>query len=108
MALMCVLGLFMEVVEVRVSVLALVKTGLILMGNDPVWLAILSAINRQTSCLTPPFGFSLFYLRGAAPPEVTTGHIYAGVVPFIMLQIVGIALIWALPGLATWLPAAVF
>jgi len=81
---------------------------LILMGHDPVWLAILIAINLQTSFLTPPFGFSLFYLRGAAPPEITTGQIYAGVAPFILLQIAGIAVIWAVPALATWLPNTVF
>ena len=108
MALIFVLGFFLDFVEITVIVLPLVAPVLILMGHDPVWLAILIAINLQTSFLTPPFGFSLFYLRGAAPPEVTTGQIYAGVAPFIVLQIVGIAVIWALPGIATWLPAAVF
>ena len=108
MALIFVLGFFLDFVEITVILLPLVMPVLILMGHDPVWLAILIAVNLQTSFLTPPFGFSLFYLRGAAPPEVTTGHIYAGVVPFIVLQIVGIALLWALPGLATWLPSAVF
>ena len=73
-----------------------------------VWLSVLIAINLQTSFLTPPFGFSLFYLRGAAPPEVTTGHIYAGVLPFIGLQAVGVLLVWLLPDLATWLPGALF
>ena len=66
------------------------------------------AINLQTSFLTPPFGFSLFYLRGAAPKEVTTGHIYAGVVPFIAIQAVGVILIWLIPSLATWLPSVLF
>ena len=66
------------------------------------------AINLQTSFLTPPFGFSLFYLRGAAPKEVTTGHIYKGVAPFILLQAVGVLAVWLLPELATWLPRALF
>jgi len=82
--------------------------GLIVMGHDPVWLAILIAVNLQTSFLTPPFGFSLFYLRGVAPPEIPTTAIYLGVAPFIGLQILGMALIWLLPTLATWLPAVVF
>jgi TRAP-type mannitol/chloroaromatic compound transport system permease large subunit len=81
---------------------------LILLGHDPIWLTVLIAINLQTSFLTPPFGFSLFYLRGVAPKEVTTGDIYRGVAPFIGLQIVGMALIWLLPFLATHLPAVLF
>ncbi len=108
MALIFVLGFFLDFVEITVIVLPLVAPVLILMGHDPVWLAILIAINLQTSFLTPPFGFSLFYLRGAAPPEISTGQIYAGVAPFIVLQIVGIAVIWAVPALATWLPGVVF
>src|SRR5690606_41107553 len=66
--------------------------------------SVLIAINLQTSFLTPPFGLSLFYLRGAAPKEITTAQIYLGVVPFIMLQVIGIALIWSFPTIATWLP----
>jgi TRAP-type mannitol/chloroaromatic compound transport system permease large subunit len=62
-------------------------------------------MNLQTSFLTPPFGFALFYLRGVAPPEVTTGAIYRGVVPFILIQILAIAILWVWPPLATWLPA---
>jgi TRAP-type mannitol/chloroaromatic compound transport system permease large subunit len=104
MALIFVLGFFLDFVEITVIVLPLVVPGLILMGHDPMWLAILIAVNLQTSFLTPPFGFSLFYLRGAAPKEVTTGQIYRGVAPFIALQIVGIGLLWIAPGLATWLP----
>ena len=73
-----------------------------------MWLSILIAINLQTSFLTPPFGFSLFYLRGAAPPEVSTGQIYRGVAPFIVLQVIGMAILWFVPGLATYLPKIVF
>ncbi|MEQ8296226.1 MAG: TRAP transporter large permease subunit [Nitratireductor sp.] len=108
MALVFVLGFFLDFVEITVILLPLIVPVLILMGHDPVWLAILLAINLQTSFLTPPFGFSLFYLRGAAPPEITTGHIYAGVAPFIALQLIGMAIIWLMPAIATWLPAAIF
>jgi TRAP-type mannitol/chloroaromatic compound transport system permease large subunit len=108
MALIFVLGFFLDFVEITVIVLPLVAPVLILMGHDPVWLAILIAINLQTSFLTPPFGFSHFYLRGAAPPEITTGQIYAGVAPFILLQILGVAVVWLVPAIATWLPSAVF
>ena len=108
MLLIFVLGFFMDFVEITVIVLPLIAPVLILMGHDPIWLAILIAINLQTSFLTPPFGFSLFYLRGAAPKEVTTGHIYAGVTPFIGLQFVGVAVIWFVPGIALWLQALLF
>ncbi|MDF1606701.1 TRAP transporter large permease subunit [Hoeflea sp. YIM 152468] len=108
MAFVFVLGFFLDFVEISVIVLPLIAPPLILMGHDPIWLGVLLAINLQTSFLTPPFGFSLFYLRGAAPPEVTTGQIYAGVMPFIGLQIVGVSLVWLLPQLATWLPGVIF
>jgi len=108
MAFVFVLGFFLDFVEISVIVLPLIAPTLIVMGHDPIWLGVLLAINLQTSFLTPPFGFSLFYLRGAAPPEITTGQIYAGVVPFIGLQIIGISLVWLLPQLATWLPRAIF
>lgn len=108
MVFIFILGFFLDFVEISVIVLPLVTPSLILMGHDPIWLGVLIAINLQTSFLTPPFGFSLFYLRGAAPSEVTTGHIYAGVAPFIALQAVGVLFVWALPVLATWLPSAIF
>ncbi len=103
-----ILGFFLDFVEISVIVLPLVTPALILMGHDPIWLGILIAINLQTSFLTPPFGFSLFYLRGAAPKDVTTGQIYAGVVPFIALQAIGVLMVWMMPFLATWLPSALF
>ncbi|QYK42172.1 MAG: TRAP transporter large permease subunit [Paracoccaceae bacterium] len=108
MAFIFVLGFFLDFVEISVILLPLLVPPLILMGHDPIWLAVLIAVNLQTSFLTPPFGFSLFYLRGAAPPSITTGMIYQGVVPFILLQIVAMALIWLMPGTSTWLPRAVF
>lgn len=108
MALVFVLGFFLDFVEISVILLPITVPALILLGHDPVWLSVLIAINLQTSFLTPPFGFSLFYLRGAAPREVTTGMIYAGVLPFIVLQILGITLVWAWQDLATFLPGALF
>ena len=108
MVFIFVLGFFLDFVEITVIVLPLIMPALILMGHDPIWLAVLIAINLQTSFLTPPFGFSLFYLRGAAPKEVTTAHIYAGVAPFIFLQILAVATIWFLPSIATYLPEKLF
>jgi len=108
LAFVFVLGFFLDFVEISVILLPLIVPPLIVMGHDPIWLGILLAINLQTSFLTPPFGFSLFYLRGAAPAEVTTGHIYAGVAPFIGLQVVAIIIIWLVPGISTWLPDSLF
>lgn len=108
MLFLFVLGFILDFVEITVIVLPLVTPQLILMGHDPIWLGILIAINLQTSFLTPPFGFSLFYLRGAAPKTVTTLDIYRGVMPFILLQIVGVALVWLFPALSTWLPDIIF
>lgn len=108
MVIVFFMGFFLDFVEISVIVLPLVTPTLILLGHDPIWLGIILAINLQTSFLTPPFGFSLFYLRGAAPDEVTTGHIYRGVLPFIGLQAIGVAVVWFWPALATWLPNAMF
>ncbi|WP_153546868.1 TRAP transporter large permease [Tritonibacter aquimaris] len=103
-----VLGFFLDFVEISVIVLPLVAPSLIVMGHDPIWLGVLLAINLQTSFLTPPFGFSLFYLRAVAPKDISTTQIYRGVAPFIGLQIVGILLVWLLPAVATWLPRTLF
>ena len=108
MLVVFVMGFFLDFVEISVIVLPLVTPTLILLGHDPIWLGIIMAINLQTSFLTPPFGFSLFYLRGAAPESVTTTDIYRGVLPFICLQAIGVAVIWLFPRLATWLPQAMF
>jgi TRAP-type mannitol/chloroaromatic compound transport system permease large subunit len=108
MVFIFILGFFLDFVEISVIVLPLVLPALILMGHDPVWLSVLIAINLQTSFLTPPFGFSLFYLRGAAPKSITTGHIYGGVAPFILLQVLAVAVIWFIPDIATYLPKVLF
>jgi TRAP-type mannitol/chloroaromatic compound transport system permease large subunit len=75
-----------------------------LLGIDLVWFGVMIAMNLQTSFLTPPFGFALFYLRGVAPASVTTGHIYRGVLPFVAIQVAGLALLWFLPGIVTIVP----
>ena len=80
---------------------------LLVMGINPVWLGILIAINLQTSFLTPPFGFALFYLRGVAPATIKTTQIYQGVMPFIVIQLIIMAMIAYWPALATWLPAKI-
>ena len=74
------------------------------MGIDPIWLGVLIAVNLQTSFLTPPFGFALFYLRGVTPKDIPTAAMYRGVVPFVALQLVLLMLLFAFPSLATWLP----
>jgi len=105
MLVMFVLGFFLDFIEIIFVVVPLVAPPLILLGFDPIWLAILMALNLQTSFLTPPFGFALFYLRGAAPASVKTMQIWQGAIPFIVLQILLILLIAMIPALATWLPA---
>jgi TRAP-type mannitol/chloroaromatic compound transport system permease large subunit len=77
-------------------------------GVDPVWLGVLMAVNLQTSYMTPPFGPTLFFLRGVAPPEITTRHLYAGVVPFVAIQVMMLIVLWFVPGLATALPHALY
>ncbi len=108
MLLIFLAGFFLDFVEISIIILPITTPVLLLMGIDPIWLAVLIAINLQTSFLTPPFGFSLFYLRGAAPPEVTTLALYKGVIPFILLNSLGIVVIYLVPPLATWLPRTLF
>ena len=103
-----VLGFILDFIEITYVVVPIVAPALLAMGLDPVWLGVLIAVNLQTSFLTPPFGFALFYLRGVAPPEVATLDIYRGVAPFIALQLALIALLVAIPSLATWLPDVLY
>jgi len=107
MLVMFILGFFLDFIEIVFVVVPIVAPPLIVLGADPIWLAILMALNLQTSFLTPPFGFALFYLRGAAPDEIETLDIWRGALPFIGLQIIMIALVAAIPAIATWLPALV-
>ncbi len=108
MALMFVMGFFLDFLEIIFILVPIVGPVLIVMGADPVWLGVMIAVNLQTSFLTPPFGFALFFLRGVAPAQVTTRHIYQGVMPFILLQLLGLILLASFPALATWLPSYLF
>jgi TRAP-type mannitol/chloroaromatic compound transport system permease large subunit len=108
MGVVFILGFFLDYIEIAFIHLPVISPVLIQMGFDPLWYGILLGINLQTSFLTPPFGFALFYLRGVAPPEVTTGHIYRGIMPFVILQLIGLVIVALFPGLATWLPRLVF
>jgi tripartite ATP-independent transporter DctM subunit len=108
MVVIFALGFFLDFVEIAIIVIPIIGPIILQMDVDPIWFGVLIAMNLQTSFLTPPFGFSLFYLRGVASREVRTGHIYRGIAPFVALQLVGLALIAAFPPLATWLPRALF
>ena len=105
MLVIFLLGFVLDFIEITFLVVPLVGPVLLSMGLDPVWLAVMIAINLQTSFLTPPFGFSLFYLRSVAPVEVDTLSIYRGVIPFVVIQLMLLILLAFQPGLATWLPS---
>jgi len=108
MLVMFLLGFILDFIEITFVVVPIVGPILLTMGIDPVWLGIMIAINLQTSFLTPPFGFALFYLRGVAPKSVTTGQIYRGVIPFIAIQLLMLLMLSYWPGLATWLPSIIY
>jgi len=108
MAVMFFLGFFLDFIEITFVVVPVVAPVLLMMGVDPVWLGVMMAINLQTSFLTPPFGFALFYLRGVAPPEVKTTHIYKGAWPFVAIQLLALIILSLFPEIATWLPETVF
>ena len=108
MLVMFLLGFVLDFIEITFVVVPIVGPVLLAMGLDPVWLGIMIAINLQTSFLTPPFGFALFYLRGVAPPEVSTAQIYRGVIPFVAIQIFALILLAVFPGIVTWLPQQIY
>ncbi|WP_395009218.1 TRAP transporter large permease [Devosia sp.] len=108
LAIMFILGFILDTFEIIFIVIPITAPVLLTLGIDPIWLGVAVGVNLQTSFLTPPFGFSLFYLRGVAPPRVTTGMIYRGVVPFVALQIIAIGVLFAWPQLATWLPRVLY
>lgn len=108
MALMFVMGFFLDFLEIIFILVPIVGPALILMGADPVWLGVMIAVNLQTSFLTPPFGFALFFLRGVAPDTVRTQAMYRGVAPFIGLQLLALSLLALFPQLGTWLPSYLF
>ena len=108
MLVMFLLGFVLDFIEITFVVVPIVGPVLLAMGLDPVWLGVMIAINLQTSFLTPPFGFALFYLRGVAPPSVTTQQIYRGVIPFVAIQLGALLLLALFPGLVTWLPGQIY
>jgi tripartite ATP-independent transporter DctM subunit len=108
MLVIFLLGFVLDFIEITFVVVPIVGPVLMAMGVDPVWLGVMIAINLQTSFLTPPFGFALFYLRGVAPPEVPTTEIYRGVVPFIIIQLSVLLIIAWQPAAATWLPSLLY
>jgi tripartite ATP-independent transporter DctM subunit len=109
MLAMFLLGFVMDAFEIIFVVVPIVGPALLAMpGVDPVWLGIMMAMNLQTSYMHPPLGPTLFYLRGVAPPEITTRHIYVGIIPFVLIQLVALVVLWFVPGLATALPHALY
>ena len=104
MVVMFLLGFVLDFIEITFVVVPIVGPVLLAMGLDPVWLGIMIAINLQTSFLTPPFGFALFYLRGVAPESVSTMQIYRGVIPFVIIQLGALLLLAIWPEVVTWLP----
>jgi TRAP-type mannitol/chloroaromatic compound transport system permease large subunit len=105
MLLIFLLGFILDFIEITFMIVPLVGPVLLTMGLDPIWLGVMIAVNLQTSFLTPPFGFSLFYLRSVVPESVNTTDIYRGVIPFIILQLLLLLLLALQPGLVTWLPS---
>ncbi|WP_113913322.1 TRAP transporter large permease [Roseovarius dicentrarchi] len=104
MAIMFLLGFILDTFEIIFIVIPITAPVLLMMDVDPIWLGVLVGVNLQTSFLTPPFGFALFYLRGVAPPDLPTWAIYRGIIPFVGLQVLAIALLFMFPGIVTWLP----
>ena len=108
MLVMFLLGFVLDFIEITFVVVPIVGPVLLSMGLDPVWLGVMIAINLQTSFLTPPFGFALFYLRGVAPASVEMAQIYRGVMPFVAIQMLALAILALWPALATWLPDIIY
>jgi tripartite ATP-independent transporter DctM subunit len=109
MVAMFLLGFVMDAFEIIFVVVPIVAPTLLAMpGVDPVWLGILMAVNLQTSYMHPPLGPTLFFLRGVAPPQITTRHIYVGIIPFVLIQLLALVVLWFVPGLATALPHALY
>jgi TRAP-type mannitol/chloroaromatic compound transport system permease large subunit len=108
MVVIFVLGFILDFIEITFVVVPIVAPILLAMGLDPIWLGVMIAINLQTSFLTPPFGFALFYLRGVAPDSVHTADMYRGVLPYIGLQVALMLMLAVFPAIATWLPSVVY
>ena len=108
MGLIFIIGFFLDFIEITFIHVPVLAPIMIEFGFDPIWFCVLLAVNLQTSFMTPPFGFSLFYLKAVTPPEVATGHIYRGIIPFVIFQLIGLAIVVLFPQLATWLPKLVY
>jgi tripartite ATP-independent transporter DctM subunit len=108
MLVIFLLGFFLDTFEIIFIVVPIAAPVLIRLGADPIWLGVMIGVNLQTSFLTPPFGFALFYLRGVATAAVKTADIYRGAFPFVALQVIGLGILWLVPGAATALPAMLF
>ena len=108
MVVIFLLGFILDFIEITFVVVPIVGPVLLAMGVDPIWFGVVIAINLQTSFLTPPFGFALFYLRGVAPSSIETKDIYLGALPFVGLQILILILLFIYPSIATWLPARIY
>jgi len=108
MIIMFILGFILDTFEIIFIVIPITAPVLLMLGLDPIWLGVMVGVNLQTSFLTPPFGFSLFYLRSVAPNNISTGMIYKGVIPFVGLQILAIALLFVFPEIVTWLPKVLY
>lgn len=108
MGFIFVMGFFLDFIEITFIHVPVLAPIMIEFGFDPIWFCVLLAVNLQTSFMTPPFGFSLFYLKAVTPPEITTGHIYRGIIPFVIFQLIGLAIVVLFPQLATWLPKLVY
>ncbi|KKB12436.1 C4-dicarboxylate ABC transporter [Devosia geojensis] len=108
MFIMFILGFILDTFEIIFIVIPITAPVLLTLGLDPIWLGVMVGVNLQTSFLTPPFGFALFYLRGVAPPRVSTGMIYRGVIPFVILQVVALLALFVFPQLITWLPGVLY
>ena len=107
MLVMFLLGFILDFIEITFVVVPIVAPILLAMGFDPIWLGVMIAVNLQTSFLTPPFGFALFYLRGVADESVATSAIYRGVIPFVIIQLGLLAMMWMRPDIVTWLPSMI-
>ena len=108
MGLIFIIGFFLDFIEITFIHVPVLAPIIIDFGFDPAWFCILLAVNLQTSFMTPPFGFSLFYLKAVTPPEIETGHIYRGIIPFVIFQLIGLLIVLSFPALVTWLPRVVY
>lgn len=104
MLVMFLMGFVLDFIEIVFIVVPIVAPALFMADISPIWLGVMMGINLQTSFLTPPFGWALFYIRGVAPSSISTGDIYRGVLPYVVIQLIALATLWAFPGIATWLP----